>query len=73
MDDRQFGQEDARGNWAPGRPVSYGPAFDWPPDPRRLVTWLFGFPGYFLPWNLFYVALALVICSAGVAVLAVMA
>ncbi len=61
MDDSDFGREDTRGSWAPERPVSYGPAFDWPPRPRALARWLFGFPGYFLPWNLFYAVLALVI------------
>jgi hypothetical protein len=61
MDHRDFGTEDTRGNWVPSRPISYGPAFDWPPDGRRLGKWLFGFPGYFLPWNLFYAAMALVL------------
>ena len=61
MDEKDFGQEDARGHWAPTKPIGYGPAFDWPPDPKRLVQWLFGFPGYFLPWNLFYAAMALVL------------
>ena len=61
MDDSSFGREDARGSWTPKKPVSYGPAFDWPPDPRALGRWLFGFPGYFLPWNVFYAVLALFI------------
>jgi len=61
MDDKEFGREDTRGNWAPDHAVSYGPAFDWPPDPKRLVKWLLGFPGYFLPWNLFYAVMALVL------------
>jgi sterol desaturase/sphingolipid hydroxylase (fatty acid hydroxylase superfamily) len=37
------------------------PTFDWPPSPKRLMTWLFGVPGYFLPWNVFYAALALIL------------
>lgn len=61
LQDKDYGTEDARGNWAPAKPISYGPAFDWPPDPKRLVKWLFGFPGYFLPWNVFYAAMALVL------------
>jgi sterol desaturase/sphingolipid hydroxylase (fatty acid hydroxylase superfamily) len=61
MDDSSFGREDSRGSWTPKKPVSYGPAFDWPPDPRALGRWLFGFPGYFLPWNVFYAVLALFI------------
>jgi sterol desaturase/sphingolipid hydroxylase (fatty acid hydroxylase superfamily) len=61
MNDTDYGHEDARGHWSPNRPISYGPAFDWPPDPKRLGKWLFGFPGYFLPWNVFYAGMALVL------------
>lgn len=58
VDDTLYGKEDTRGNWAPDKPVSYGPAFDWPPDPRALVKWFFGFPGYLLPWNVLYAVAA---------------
>jgi sterol desaturase/sphingolipid hydroxylase (fatty acid hydroxylase superfamily) len=61
MDDSAFGTEDARGAWAPRNPVSYGPAFDWPPRPRALLKWFFGFPGYFLPWNVLYAVAAILI------------
>jgi hypothetical protein len=61
MDDSLFGKEDARGHWAPTKPVSYGPAFDWPPDTRALLKWLFGFPGYLLPWNVPYSVAAILI------------
>ena len=61
MDDLKFGTEDARGFWQPEKPVSYGPAFDWPPRPRALLKWFFGFPGFFLPWNLFYAVAAILI------------
>lgn len=60
MNDTGFGTE-ARGHWAPAKPISYGPAFAWPPQPKALLKWLFGFPGYFLPWNLFYALAALAI------------
>ena len=61
MDDAKYGVEDARGHWAPNEPVSYGPFFDWPPRPRALFKWFFGFPGYFLPWNLLYAVAAVLI------------
>lgn len=61
MDDRIFGTEDGKGSWTPMEPISYGPAFAWPPQPRALVKWLFGFPGYFLPWNVLYAVAALLI------------
>ena len=61
MDDKAFGTEDSRGFWTPKTPVSYGPAFDWPPRPKALLKWLFGFPGYFLPWNVLYAIAAVLI------------
>src|SRR5262245_27665066 len=61
MDDSILGTEDSRGNWAPKKPVSYGPAFDWPPHPQALLKWFFGFPGYFLPWNVLSAIAAILI------------
>jgi sterol desaturase/sphingolipid hydroxylase (fatty acid hydroxylase superfamily) len=61
LDDRLYGKEDSRGFWKPKKPVNYGPAFNWPPDPRALVKWFFGFPGYLLPWNVLYAVLAILI------------
>lgn len=61
MDDSAFGKEDSRGNWKPDAPVSYGPVFTWPPKARVLFKWFFGFPGYFLPWNVLYAVAAVLI------------
>ena len=61
MNDSLHGKEDTRGYWTPKKPVSYGPAFDWPPNPRALFKWVFGFPGYLLPWNGLYAIAALLI------------
>lgn len=61
MDEMKFGKVDARGNWAPDKPIGYGPAFAWPPQPKALFKWFFGFPGYFLPWNLLYAIAAVLI------------
>lgn len=61
MDEARYGSTDRRGDWAPDQPISYGPALAWPPQPKALVKWLFGFPGYFLPWNVLYAVLALLI------------
>ena len=61
MDDAKYGVEDSRGYWTPKEPVSYGPFFDWPPRPRALLKWFFGFPGYLLPWNLLYAVAAVLI------------
>lgn len=51
MQESRFGQEDARGNWSPDKPISYGPAFAWPPQPKALFKWVFGLPGFLFPWN----------------------
>ena len=51
MDDSAYGTDDRRGNWVPTAPISYGPAFQWPPQPAALFKWFFGFPGYLLPGN----------------------
>ena len=61
VDDALYGKEDSRGNWAPNKPVSYGPVFSWPPDGRALFKFFFGFPGYFLPWNFLYAVAAILI------------
>jgi sterol desaturase/sphingolipid hydroxylase (fatty acid hydroxylase superfamily) len=58
MDDTTYGTRDRRGDWAPNKHVTYGPLFAWPPQPARLGTWLFSFPGFILPWNVFYAAAA---------------
>lgn len=61
MEESRYGTEDKRGDWAPKKPISYGPAFAWPPQPKVFLKWLFGFPGYFLPCNVFYAILAVLI------------
>ena len=54
MDDAKHGTEDSRGYWQPKVRVSYGPVFEWPPKPKVLLKWFFGFPGYLFPWNVIY-------------------
>ncbi len=49
------------GGWAPPEGVVSPPLFVWPPRPRALLKWLFGLPGYFFPWNVFYVGTALLV------------
>ncbi len=47
-------------DWAPEVPITPPPLFAWPPQPVALGRYLFGYPGYFLPRNLLYMALAIV-------------
>jgi len=55
MNDEVWGHRDKRGDWHPKELVAY------PPAPWRLVKfirWLFGLPGYLLPWTLAYIVLS---------------
>ena len=58
MDDTAFGTRNKRGDFAPGGPLRPAPIWALPPRPLAVLKWL---PGYFLPWNLTFFAIALVI------------
>ena len=47
-----------REKWEPLK-IETPPLFIWPPKPLPLVKFIFGYPGYFLPRNICYMALAL--------------
>jgi sterol desaturase/sphingolipid hydroxylase (fatty acid hydroxylase superfamily) len=57
MDDLKFGTRNKRGDWAPNEPLRTAPLFVFPPRPLALLKWL---PGYFLPWNILFMASAFV-------------
>lgn len=61
MDDAVYGSRNARGEWAPFRRIEYPKVFVWPARPRAFLRWLFGNPGYILPWNLLYALMAAVV------------
>jgi sterol desaturase/sphingolipid hydroxylase (fatty acid hydroxylase superfamily) len=61
VDDTRYGRDDGRGNWIPAKPISYGPAFAWPPQPVAFLKWFFGFPGFLMPWTVPYALLAVFI------------
>lgn len=61
MDDALYGQRDRRGDWKPAKLIEYPPVFVWPARPIAFAKWLFGFPGYILPWNLFYAVVGVVL------------
>ena len=60
MAEADLGTRNARGEWQPAELIQTPPVFVWPPRPLAFLKWLFGFPGYLAPWNLFFVAVALV-------------
>ena len=61
MDDALYGERNKRGIWKPLNPIVYPPAFVWPAQPVNFLKWLFGYPGFILPWNMVYVALSIVL------------
>ncbi len=54
------GKRDKRGEWKPEKPIEYAPVLQWPMRPLAILKWLFGYPGYFLPWNVLYFAFPIV-------------
>ncbi len=54
MDDSLYGVRDKRGDWKPIKLIEYPPVFVWPVQAFNLLKWLLDFPGYLLPYNLFY-------------------
>ena len=51
---------DAEGGWQPNKKIEFDPIFIWPPRPKAFLKWLLSFPGYIWPWNLFYIAIAII-------------
>ncbi|WP_413195450.1 sterol desaturase family protein [Pararobbsia alpina] len=58
MLDEQYGTRDKRGNWKPFKVIEYPPVITWPPRPVKFAKWLLGFPGFIMPWNIFYALVA---------------
>jgi sterol desaturase/sphingolipid hydroxylase (fatty acid hydroxylase superfamily) len=54
------GKRNKRGDWQPPEVLSYAPIFNWPPKPFSILKWIFGYPGFFLPWGLVYMAVPVV-------------
>ena len=54
------GKRNKRGDWKPDEPIELAPVFVWPPRPMGLLRWLFGYPGYFLPWGIIYMAIPVI-------------
>ncbi len=54
------GKRNKRGDWQPDGPLSVAPVFVWPPRPRAMLKYLFGYPGYFWPWNVLYMTVPII-------------
>lgn len=59
MDETIYGTRTSSGEWTPDRRASYGPLFDWPTRPVRILRWFVA--GYLLPWNALYLGVAAVL------------
>ena len=57
MDDLKFGTRTKRGDWTPNKHLELAPYFTWPREPRKYLDWLIG---YLFPWNMLFMALAVV-------------
>jgi len=44
-------ERDAKGYWHPDALIKSAPIYNWPPQPRIVAKWFFGFPGYLWPLN----------------------
>ena len=56
MDDLQYGKRDKRGNWTPDEPAGIAPIWAFPPQVVKVLKWL---PSYFFPYDLLWIASAL--------------
>lgn len=61
MDDTKFGSRNDKGDWKPSSLWSYGPLFDFPIRPFKILKWVFSYPGYIFPWIFFYGLMGLII------------
>jgi sterol desaturase/sphingolipid hydroxylase (fatty acid hydroxylase superfamily) len=54
----ELSNREPHSDWQPPELAHTSRVFVWPPRPFGLVKWLLGYPGYILPWNLVYAAIA---------------
>jgi sterol desaturase/sphingolipid hydroxylase (fatty acid hydroxylase superfamily) len=60
--------EPATAGWIPEEPVGVPPLLQWPPRPKKILGYMFGFPGFYFPWIALYALFALALWAALVAV-----
>ena len=58
LDTGRSADGDRAPSFKPELPLQFSPLFDWPPNPRSIFSWLFGFPGYLWPWPILFGCLA---------------
>lgn len=58
MEDTDLGLRDKRGFWKPNEIIKYSPLLKFPIRLLKILTWLLLYPGYLLPWGLFFIVLS---------------
>jgi sterol desaturase/sphingolipid hydroxylase (fatty acid hydroxylase superfamily) len=56
--------ESASGGWTPELPITVPAPLLWPPQPMKVLKYLFGFPGLYFPWLALYALIAFGIWKA---------
>jgi len=59
LTDAAIGERGPQGEWQPPERPTVAPLWAWPPRPLGVLKWLFGYPGYLLPWNAIFWAIAI--------------
>lgn len=60
MDKTTVNSRNERGEWRPAQPIVSAPISEWPPEPAKILKWLFGRPGYIWPENLFWLGVTVI-------------
>ena len=58
MEEQNFGTRDKRGFWKPNELIGYGPLIAFPIRIFKILSWLLLYPGFLLPWGIFFIFLA---------------
>ena len=59
MTDAALGAGSSKGEWPPPERATLAPIWAWPPRPLAVLKWLFGYPGYLLPYNAIFWLIAI--------------
>ena len=59
MNDNAPSVRDKSGEWRPTGPIVPAPINDWPPAPVKVFKWLFSWPGFIWPENIFWFSISL--------------
>lgn len=58
MSDATEPARNSRGDWRPNYPIVPAPINDWPPQPMKTFKWLFAWPGFIWPENIFWLSIS---------------